>query len=266
MSGPGVLARNDVRQYDRLVGHWWRPDGAFAALHWLARSRGALVPEAPAGGPAPLMVDIGCGGGLLGEHVAGYRHVGVDLVASALRCAAPRGVLAVRADVARLPLASGVADVVAAGEILEHVPDLDAVVAEICRVLKPGGTVVIDTINDTRFARIALVWVAERLPGGPPPRIHDPHLFVRPDRLIQQFGRHGVALRCWGLRPSVREYVRFLVRRNRTVRMVASRSLAGVYQGVGRKDLPDRSAGRPGDRPGTIADRWSKAGVVPRQP
>ncbi|HYZ10737.1 MAG TPA: bifunctional 3-demethylubiquinone 3-O-methyltransferase/2-octaprenyl-6-hydroxy phenol methylase, partial [Actinomycetota bacterium] len=32
-------ARNDPDQYDRLAGEWWRPRGAFAALHWLARSR-----------------------------------------------------------------------------------------------------------------------------------------------------------------------------------------------------------------------------------
>ena len=229
------LPRNDLRQYDDLVGHWERPGGAFAALHWLARSRAGLVPPAPAGGPPPLLVDIGCGGGLLANEVRGYRHVGLDLVPSALACAGPRGVIPVRADAARLPLRSAVADVVAAGEILEHVTDLEAVVAELARVLKPGGTVVIDTLNDTRFARFALVTVAERLPGGPPPRIHDPRLFVRPERLAELFAAHGLTLECWGLRPSVVDYLRFLVRRLRPVRMVRTASVAGVYQGVGRK-------------------------------
>jgi 2-polyprenyl-6-hydroxyphenyl methylase / 3-demethylubiquinone-9 3-methyltransferase len=38
-----VPARNDLRQYDELAGEWWRPDGAFAALHWLAEARGHRV-------------------------------------------------------------------------------------------------------------------------------------------------------------------------------------------------------------------------------
>jgi 2-polyprenyl-6-hydroxyphenyl methylase/3-demethylubiquinone-9 3-methyltransferase len=33
--------RNDLAQYDELVDHWWRRDGEFAGLHWLAESRSA---------------------------------------------------------------------------------------------------------------------------------------------------------------------------------------------------------------------------------
>jgi 2-polyprenyl-6-hydroxyphenyl methylase/3-demethylubiquinone-9 3-methyltransferase len=39
----------------------------------------------------------------------------------------------------------------------------------------------------------------------------------------------------WGLRPSVRDYARFLRDRRRGVRMLRTRSTAGVYQGVGTK-------------------------------
>lgn len=225
--------RNDTGQYDDLVGEWWQEGGAFAALHWLAAARGALVP--PATGPDDVLIDVGCGGGLLAPHVSGYRHLGVDLTTSALAQARHHAVLAVRGDAARLPLADRSAAVVVAGEILEHVPDPEAVVAELCRVLRPGGTVVIDTINDTRAARFALVTVAERLPGGPPPRIHDPALFVRPDRLRRAFAAHGVALEVQGLRPSVLDYARFLLDRRRPVRMVPTRSESLVYRGVGRK-------------------------------
>ncbi len=125
--------------------------------------------------------------------------------------------------------------VVVAGEVLEHVRDLDAVVAEISRVLRPGGTVVVDTISATRIARVALVAIAERLPGGPPPRIHDPDLFVCPERLVRLFAQHGVELGVGGIRPSARDYARFLVDRTHPVRMVPTPSLALVYQGAGRK-------------------------------
>jgi 2-polyprenyl-6-hydroxyphenyl methylase / 3-demethylubiquinone-9 3-methyltransferase len=225
--------RNDPRQYDDLAGDWWKPDGRLAALHWLAPARARLIP--PPAQAGAVLVDVGCGGGLLAPHVDGYRHVGVDLVESALAHAARHGVLPVRADAHALPLAEGVADVVVAGEVLEHVPDLERVIAEIARVLRPGGIVVVDTINDTWWSRFALVTVGEHVPGGPPRGIHDPALFVRPERLKRLFARHGVQLAVRGLRPSAVDLVRFLFRRRQPVRMVPTRSVRLVYQGLGKK-------------------------------
>lgn len=230
---PERRARNDVRQYDDLEGEWWRANGPFAALHWLARARGALIP-APAHEDAALL-DLGCGGGLLAPHVTGYRHVGVDVSASALAVAASHGVEPVLADVADLPFEDESFDVVAAGEIFEHVEDLERVVAEATRVLRPGGTLVCDTINATGFAALLLVIIGERVPGGPPPGCHDPSLFVSPRRLIAACAEHSVELQVRGLRPSMRDYGAFLYRRRRWVRMLPTRSLAAVYQGIGRK-------------------------------
>jgi len=229
--------RNDLAQYDDLVDHWWRPDGEFAALHWLAEARGRLIPQ-PAR-PNAVLLDIACGGGLMAGRVpGGYRHVGLDRTASALHLAAAHGLTAVQGDVVALPFADACADIVLAGEILEHVTDLDAVIGELARVLRPGGTIVLDTINATWWARFSLVTVGERLPGGPPRLIHDPALFVRPARLRALFLRHGILLVVHGLRPRGPDYLQFLLRdRARPVRMVPTRSLAGVYQGVGRKAM-----------------------------
>jgi 2-polyprenyl-6-hydroxyphenyl methylase/3-demethylubiquinone-9 3-methyltransferase len=228
-----TIARNDPRQYDRLSGEWWKPRGSFAALHWLADSRARLIPPPPR--PGMTLLDIGCGGGLLAPHLHAYRHVGVDLSAPSLRVAASHGVLPLRADAAALPLRDQVADVVVAGELFEHVSDLPEVIAEIARVLRPMGILVFDTINHTLWSRLSLVIVGERVPGGPPPRIHDPSLFVRPSRLADLLGGHGFRVRVRGLRPSVRDYVGFLLGRRESVRMLPTRSLASVYQGVGRK-------------------------------
>jgi 2-polyprenyl-6-hydroxyphenyl methylase/3-demethylubiquinone-9 3-methyltransferase len=221
--------------YDDLREEWVRPGGAFAGLHWLAAARAELVPPSP--GTDAVLLDLACGGGLLAPGVTGYRHVGVDLVDSALRVAANAGVLPVRADLLALPFPDARADVVVAGEIFEHVRDLDRAVAEAARVLKPGGTLICDTINDTRWARFSLVTLGERMPGGPPPGCHDPNLFVRPDHLRALFARHNIDLRVRGLRVSIRDYVRFFVSRERPVRMLPARSLAAVYQAVGRKAL-----------------------------
>jgi 2-polyprenyl-6-hydroxyphenyl methylase/3-demethylubiquinone-9 3-methyltransferase len=226
-------ARNDPAQYDDLARHWWDPRGPFAMLHWLAAARGALVP-APAR-PGAVLVDLGCGAGLLAPHVPGYRHIGVDLTASALAQAARHGVVPVRADVTAVPLADGCADVVAAGEILEHVPDLPAAVAEACRLLRPGGLLVIDTIAATVLGRFVAVTLAERVPGGAPPGIHDPALFVDRAVLVRECARHGVRLRLRGIRPSVPGLLRWLVRRADRVAMVPVPTTAVLFQAVGRR-------------------------------
>ena len=204
-------------------------------LHWLAAARGALVPAAERDGA--VLVDLGCGAGLLAPHVAGkgYRHVGVDLTASALAQAVEHGVLAVRGDVTSVPLADGCADVVAAGEILEHVPDLAATVGEACRLLRPGGLLVIDTLAATALARLIAVTLAERLPGGPPPGIHDPALFVDRAALVRECADHGVDLRLRGIRPSVRDLLRWLRTRRGMVRMVPAPTTAVLFQAVGRR-------------------------------
>ncbi|MFV2113448.1 methyltransferase domain-containing protein [Micromonospora sp. LOL_025] len=249
-----TLPRNDPRQYDDLAGEWWRPDGAFAMLHWLAEARAALVPTAAR--PGALLVDLGCGAGLLAPHLAGkgYRHVGVDLTRSALEQAAEHGVTVVNGDVTAVPLADGCADVVAAGELLEHVPDWRRAVAEACRLLRPGGLLVLDTLNDTALSRLLAVRIAERLPTVPR-GIHDPRLFVDARALVAECARHGVDLRLRGIRPGLPGLLGWLVRRIRAAgrpyavptgrphatvagpppRIVPTWSTAVLYQGRGTR-------------------------------
>ena len=232
--GAPVRPPNDPLQYDDLVDAWWDPAGAFAMLHWLAAARSAVLP-APSG--RRILVDIACGGGLLGPHVRrlGWHHVGVDLGEGATRTAAAHGLAVARGDATRLPLRDGCADVVVAGEVLEHVPDLEGVVAEACRVLRPGGTLVLDTIAATAWGRFTAVTVAERLPGGPPPRLHDPRLFVDRDRMQRAFAAGGVELRLRGLVPAPWDYARWLRDRSRPVRLLRVRGTGGLFQGVGVK-------------------------------
>ena len=85
----------------RTGRQWWRPGGAFAMLHWLAEARARADPAGAR--PGAVLVDLGCGAGLLAPHVAGkgYRHVGVDLSASALARPPRTGSRPVRGDVHR---------------------------------------------------------------------------------------------------------------------------------------------------------------------
>ncbi len=230
-----VRPLNDPGQYDDLVAEWWDERGAFAMLHWIAAARARLVPPADRAGS--VLVDIACGGGLLAPHVAGkgHRHVGVELSATAAQVAREHGVTVVRGDALRLPLGDACADVVVAGEVLEHVTDLAAAVREACRVLRPGGTLVVDTIAATWFGRFSSITVGERVPGGPPKRLHDPALFVDRAELVRLAADAGVVLSLTGLRPSVPDYLAWVTGRRRAARMVTTRSTAGLFQAHGRK-------------------------------
>jgi 2-polyprenyl-6-hydroxyphenyl methylase/3-demethylubiquinone-9 3-methyltransferase len=229
--------RNDPAQYEELADEWWKPRGAFAALRWLAVARAALIPPAPR--PGAVLLDVACGGGLLGPHLngTGYTHIGVDQSPSATRIARDHGVRYVlRGDVNALPFRDVFADVVVAGEILEHVPDVRTAIAECCRVLRPGGTLVIDTIADTRLARVLAISVLERVPGGAPRNLHDPALLVNRKLLLAECARHGVALRLTGLWPSLADTALWFAGRRLGVRMIPIKSTAVLFQGVGVKE------------------------------
>ncbi|GAA1903322.1 hypothetical protein GCM10009716_11610 [Streptomyces sodiiphilus] len=234
---PPPLPPNDPRLYERLADQWWRPRGAFAALHWLAAARARLVP--PAGRDGAVLVDLACGGGLTAPHLMGlgYRHIGVDLSASALAQAAAHGVRPVRADVLRVPLADGCADVVLAGEILEHVPDLPRAVAEACRLLRPGGLLVLDALAATAICRVLAITVAERIPGLAPRGVHDPALLVDRRQLVTECARHGVRVGLWGIRPSMTDLLAWSAGWKKAVRMVPAPTTAVLFQGRGRKEM-----------------------------
>jgi 2-polyprenyl-6-hydroxyphenyl methylase/3-demethylubiquinone-9 3-methyltransferase len=229
------MRRNDPAQYDQLADEWWKPAGGFAMLHWLAASRAQHVP--PAAHPGAVLVDLACGGGLMAPHVArlGYRHVGVDLGLAGLRVAREHGVAAVRGSVLDVPLADGCADVVLAGEVLEHVEDDGRVITECARLLKPGGTLVIDAVARTRLADLLAVRIGERIPGGPPPGIHDPALFVDRAQLLATADRAGLDLRLVGLRPSMRDLLAWRRGRRNGVRMREMPMTSVLFAGYGTR-------------------------------
>ena len=229
-------ARNDPRQYDDLALSWWDPQGPLAMLHWIAKTRGALVPQATRDGA--VLVDVGCGAGLLTPHVRDkrYHHIGVDLMTSALDQARLHGVIVVNGNALALPLEDEIADVVCAGEILEHLSDHQLAITEACRVLRPGGTLIIDTIASTLLARVVAVGIAERIPGGAPHGIHDPRLFVDRRALIASCADLGVHLRLNGLRPGLASAIGWRLGLVPEARMVGTRFTSVLFQGIGKKE------------------------------
>ena len=103
--------------------------------------------ELPEARRRPVVLDLGCGGGLVAEALAqrGCAVLGVDASLPSLRTARRHAraggarVAYVSGDAARLPLGDGAVDAVVAADVLEHVDDLAAVLREVARVLRPGG-------------------------------------------------------------------------------------------------------------------------------
>ncbi|MBI2755234.1 MAG: methyltransferase domain-containing protein [Chloroflexi bacterium] len=96
------------------------------------------------------LLDVGCYEGRLTRYVLppGVRAVGTDVAARALGAAAAQGLLPVRAQAeGPLPFVDAAFDAVVAAEILEHVFDTQAFLAELARVVRSGGHVLITTPN-----------------------------------------------------------------------------------------------------------------------
>jgi SAM-dependent methyltransferase len=103
------------------------------------------------------VLEVGCGWGELAEWIArdtGAEVVAVDLSPRMVELAQERGVDAQVADVQHLPFAAGEFDVVVAAWMLYHVPDIDLALAEIARVLRPGGTLVAITNSRTHLLEL----------------------------------------------------------------------------------------------------------------
>jgi SAM-dependent methyltransferase len=111
-------------------------------------------------GPQTI-VDVGCGDGAATARVAdldpGNHVVGVDWSTRAARMARGHGFDMVGGGVEQLPIASGAVDVVIMSEIIEHLVDTDAALAEAMRVLRPGGTLLLSTPNLAAWYNRALL-------------------------------------------------------------------------------------------------------------
>jgi 2-polyprenyl-6-hydroxyphenyl methylase / 3-demethylubiquinone-9 3-methyltransferase len=199
----------DNEYYEGLDELWWDPAGPAAVLHAINRPRVDFYLKALGDLRGRLVLDAGCGGGLVARELAaaGATVVGIDRSLGSLGVArrAVSGAFApVQGRLERLPFADGRFDAVVAADVLEHLPDLPAAVAGLARVLAPGGSLVFDTINRTPWAWFTAVFGLERVLRMVPRGTHDWRLFIRPaelDRVCAGAGLERVEL-C-GLAPRI---------------------------------------------------------------
>src|SRR5260370_36310112 len=91
-----------------------------------------------------------------------------------------------------MPFADSSFSAIVCLDVLEHVNNLQATIAEIARVLAPGGVFVFDTINRTFLARAVLIWYGEHFPGGLTPGTHSYHKFIKPAELSRALNTCGM--------------------------------------------------------------------------
>ncbi len=217
-NGSNVTIRPEEAEFfSGLARDWWNPKGKMASLHQvnpvrLEFLRGAIDAHwsgdresvRPLAGKSAL--DIGCGAGLLCEPLArlGADVTGVDASAENVSVAAAHaeaGGLDIRymaGEVAGLDI--GTFDLVTCVEVIEHVADKTAFLADVAARVAPGGLLVMSTPNRTVQSRILLVGAAEAI-GYVPRGTHHWSDFVTPDELeamlatvgLEVTGRRGIA-------------------------------------------------------------------------
>lgn len=183
--------RNDLTIYDRVADRWWSDD-----IRWV-RTLKNLVPGRLAWFDKQIdwhgkdVLDLGCAGGFMAEAMAlrGANVTGIDPAAEAIEAArrhARASNLRIRYDVGMgeaLPYGAAAFDAVVCVDVLEHVSDLNRVLAEVARTLRPGGLFLFDTINRNTLARLATITVAEDILRLLPRGTHDPAMFIKPREL-----------------------------------------------------------------------------------
>ncbi len=203
----------EIEKFSALAEDWWDPEGQFGPLHRLNPVRLTYVRDRLAAQfgrdplrPRPLeglsILDVGCGGGLLAEPLTrlGARVTGLDASATSVevarRHAEQAGLdIAYRQGTAEeLAAADGRFDAVVSLEVVEHVADLTAFLAAAVTLTRPGGALVLATLNRTPKSFLLAIVGAEYLLRWLPRGTHDWRRFVRPSELAAGLRAQGAAV------------------------------------------------------------------------
>ena len=203
----------EVARFGALASKWWDPEGEFAPLHAIGPERVRYLRRhliahfaRDAGAARPLdglsVVDIGCGGGLICEPMArlGASVTGVDPARENIEAArAHAGHSGLDIDyracrVEELAEQGAQFDAVVALEVVEHVPDVPAFLSVCASVLRPGGLMLLSTINRTARAFALAIVGAEYVLRWLPRGTHQWDRFVTPDEMRAALAAAGVEM------------------------------------------------------------------------
>ena len=211
-SGTGALDPKEVSRFEALAEEFWDPEGPMRPLHRLnplriayIRDHAAKLPAASAaGGLRPLsglrLADIGCGPGLLSEPMArlGAEVTAIDPSPRSIEIARSRSSLTGldidyrTTGVEALGEAGELFDVVLAMEVIEHTTDPDLFVYALADITRPGGLVVLSTLNRTARSWLLGIVAAEYVLGWLPRGTHQWRRFIPPATLARLLRRRGL--------------------------------------------------------------------------
>ena len=207
-----TLDPEEVARFSNLAAEWWNPTGKFRPLHQIGPPRLSFIRSAAETHfkldtkavrvlSGLTVLDIGCGGGLIAESLArlGAKVTGIDPaernIAIAKGHAEPQGLtIDYRASRVEDLVTSGERfDIVTCLEVVEHVPDVSAFIAECSKVLRPGGLIVFSTINRTLKAWALAIVGAEYVLRWLPRGTHQWDRFVTPEELTRHCADAGLS-------------------------------------------------------------------------
>ena len=181
----------ELAKFSQLAHRWWDPKSEFKPLHEINPLRLNWI-DKHASLTGKTVLDIGCGGGILSESMAGLGAsvTGIDLSEKALGVARLHLLESGKTVDYRMISAEDLAaqapasfDVVTCMEMLEHVPDPASTIAACSALAKPGGHVFFSTINRNPKAYLFAVLGAEYILRMLPKGTHDYAKFLRPSEL-----------------------------------------------------------------------------------
>lgn len=208
-----TLDRKDVARFAERAGEWWNPEGPFKPLHRINPVRLTYIRDqlcrrfgrdkkAAQCLKGLSVIDIGCGGGLVAEPLArlGAQVTGIDPVPESIETASAHAQgagldIEYRAETAEAAAAGGrVFDAVLLLEVVEHVPDVPAFLKAVAPLVKPGGLMILSTLNRTLKAYALAIIGAELILRWLPLGTHNWDRFVTPDELRSGLRGAGLVL------------------------------------------------------------------------
>ncbi len=196
----------EINHFATLAARWWDPDGPSRPLIALNPVRLAFIANILAGQGQNLKgthaVDVGCGGGLLSEAMAfaGAAVTGLDLTPELIEVAKLHALGGENLTIDYcLQSAESLSlerpeqfDLVACMEMLEHVPDPESVLGACVKLLKPGGVLVLSTLNRTAKAFALGVVAAEYVLNLVPKGTHRYSQFLKPAEIARVLRARGM--------------------------------------------------------------------------
>jgi 2-polyprenyl-6-hydroxyphenyl methylase / 3-demethylubiquinone-9 3-methyltransferase len=189
-------------KFAEMAAAWWDASGPCRTLHDINPCRLDYIAARVTLRGAEV-ADIGCGGGILSEALAraGAHVTAVDATAELIAVARAHAA-GEQLDIdyelgtsdALIDTREADFDAVVCMELIEHVPDPDALIEDCARLVKPRGTLVLSTLNRTPQAYLLGIVAAEYALGVLPRGTHDYAQFVKPSELARSGRRHGLVL------------------------------------------------------------------------